>query len=381
MNHSDKLLTVIVPSYNMEEYLPKCLGSLIVPDQDMLERLDIIVVNDGSKDRTSEIAHDFERRYPGVFRVIDKPNGNYGSCINAALPMAAGFYVKILDADDSVDSAIFWLFLKALLDDSRSREGTSDIVVTDFSIVDDQGAVKERICQNWHPWNSEHSLGNIPKNAPRFALHGVTYRTEMIRSMGYRQTEGISYTDIEWVIEPIVAVRRISYVPLPVVKYLVGRTGQTVQLDTFIRKYQDHFLIAENLVSRYETRASQCNSDSLSAYNNWLVQFLVQLYSTKIYGFPKFHGLLRCRVEGDLRALDEHIRQHPSLFLETEYALSGHRWPFFRLIHAWRHHPGTGTAKLLAFGVFIRVKSIALCLRALLRRILGSTSTRDANSI
>ena len=73
-----KLLSIIVPSYNMGAYLPKCLGSLIIEDKELLQKLDIIVVNDGSKDRTSEIANEFEAKYPGVFRVIDKANGHYG---------------------------------------------------------------------------------------------------------------------------------------------------------------------------------------------------------------------------------------------------------------------------------------------------------------
>ena len=94
-----KILSIIVPSYNMEAYLPKCLRGLVIDDKELLGKLDVIVVNDGSKDRTSEIAHSFETKYPGVFRVIDKTNGHYGSCINAALPVAEGEYVKILDAD------------------------------------------------------------------------------------------------------------------------------------------------------------------------------------------------------------------------------------------------------------------------------------------
>ena len=97
---SAKLLTVIVPSYNMEKYLLKCLGSLIVAPE-LMERIEVIVVNDGSTDRTSEIAHSFEVKFPGVFRVIDKENGHYGSCVNAGLKMASGVFAKILDADDS----------------------------------------------------------------------------------------------------------------------------------------------------------------------------------------------------------------------------------------------------------------------------------------
>lgn len=103
-----KILSIIVPSYNMEAYLPKCLGSLEVA-RELMEQLEVFVVNDGSKDRTSEIAHEFEVRYPGVFRVIDKPNGNYGSCINAALPLCTGVFVKVLDASK------FWMLMILLI--------------------------------------------------------------------------------------------------------------------------------------------------------------------------------------------------------------------------------------------------------------------------
>lgn len=86
---TEKTLSIIIPSYNMEAYLPQCLDSLLGPDVPV-ELLDIIVVNDGSRDRTSEIAHSYANRYPDSIRVIDKANGNYGSCINAALPTARG---------------------------------------------------------------------------------------------------------------------------------------------------------------------------------------------------------------------------------------------------------------------------------------------------
>ena len=107
MTTMNKILSIIVPSYNMEAYLPKCLGSLIIDEQELLQKLDVIVVNDGSKDRTSEIAHEFETKYPGVFRVVDKTNGHYGSCINAGLAVATGTFIKVLDADDYYLTDIF----------------------------------------------------------------------------------------------------------------------------------------------------------------------------------------------------------------------------------------------------------------------------------
>ena len=121
----EKLLSVIIPTYNMEALLPQCLDSLLVPQ--MVEALDVIIVNDGSKDQSLEIANSYAEKFPNVFCVIDKKNGNYGSCINAALPTIRGKYVKILDADDSYEKNNLCDFLALLniLD--------VDLVLTDYA--------------------------------------------------------------------------------------------------------------------------------------------------------------------------------------------------------------------------------------------------------
>lgn len=105
----EKILTIIIPAYNMEKFLPYCLDSLLIESR--LEDVEVLVINDGSTDRTSAIAHEYEERLHGIVRVIDKNNGNYGSCINVGLKEAAGRYIKILDADDSFDTDNFGLFI------------------------------------------------------------------------------------------------------------------------------------------------------------------------------------------------------------------------------------------------------------------------------
>ena len=87
----NKVISILIPTYNMEKYLGRCLDSLLIEEIDIVE---VIVINDGSKDRSSEIAHSYEERFPNSFVVIDKENGNYGSCINAGLSRASG---KTLD--------------------------------------------------------------------------------------------------------------------------------------------------------------------------------------------------------------------------------------------------------------------------------------------
>ena len=116
-----KILSIVIPSYNMQDYLPACLDSLVVDDPALFAALDIIVVNDGSKDKTSAIAHDYAARYPDVIRVIDKPNGNYGSCVNRGLAEARGVFIKVLDADDTFDTAAFKQFIRRLIESEEKK--------------------------------------------------------------------------------------------------------------------------------------------------------------------------------------------------------------------------------------------------------------------
>ena len=113
----DKVLTVIVPVYNMEKYIRQCLESLVIGE--VLDRIEVLVVLAGSKDGSAEIAYEFVEQYPDTFRIIYKANGGHGSAINTGLMMASGEYVKILDSDDWVERDVF-----CRLVDCLETEGT-----------------------------------------------------------------------------------------------------------------------------------------------------------------------------------------------------------------------------------------------------------------
>ena len=345
MDAPDKLLSVIVPSYNMEEYLPKCLGSLVVPDEAMLRRLDVIIVNDGSKDRTSEIAHDFERRFPGVFRVIDKPNGNYGSCINAALPIAAGFYIKVLDADDSVDPAAFVTLLGALETETHKGQTSADLVVTDYVKVDPCGHILERTNYGF-PAGSGHTLLDTDENAPRFTIHSVVYRSSILLDMGYRQTEGMSYTDTEWIIEPMTRVHQVTYVPVAVTRYLVGRSGQTMEDRTFASHIDQVAQITTGLISRYAENAIKSTPESLPYYRKNINYMVSMVYGSVFFGWKGFPA--SC----DLRPLNEALRKNPEIRRLAENLRAPSSKCPIRFVRAYLQHPGKGTPAFLLMTAF-----------------------------
>ena len=120
-----KLLSVVVPAYNVEAYLAGCLESLLNTEE--REKTEILVIDDGSKDTTGNIADRFQTLYPSVVRVIHKENGGHGSTINAGIREASGQYFRVLDSDDCVDSEAYDSYLKKLVDID------CDLVATPFT--------------------------------------------------------------------------------------------------------------------------------------------------------------------------------------------------------------------------------------------------------
>lgn len=204
----------------MENYLSNGLNSLLISKN--LEHIEIIVVNDGSRDNSSKIAHEYKNRFPNIFIVIDKSNGNYGSCINIGLKIASGKYIKILDADDSFITENFEMLVDILL------TVDVDLVFSDYVKIFTSGEIIEykldlpvrQICKAEDFYNTQ-AFFNIQ-------MHALTYRTELLRQMRYHQTEGISYTDTEWVFSPITHVKTIYYIDVCIYQYLLGREGQTM---------------------------------------------------------------------------------------------------------------------------------------------------------
>lgn len=262
-----KLLTIVVPTYNMQDYLNRCLDSLIV-EQPLLDQLEVLVVNDGSKDNSSAIAHEYQDKYPDTFRVIDKENGNYGSCINRGLDEAQGKYIKVLDADDWFDNENFAGFL------AFASSSNADLLISDFDQMDENGKVINHISYGLK-LDGDKTLNAIPKNK-LFLMHAVAYKTENLRKIGYHQTEGISYTDQEWIFLPMSTVEVVSYYNKVVYKYLVGRQGQTMDPSVFIKHFDQEMQGAEVMMRHFERIKDDVNKEQKD-YLVWRLKFRINL--------------------------------------------------------------------------------------------------------
>lgn len=239
----NKLLTIIIPTYNMQDYLHRCLDSLILNDETLMEQLEVLVVNDGSKDNSSAIAHEYETKYPNTFRVLDKENGNYGSCVNRGLKEAKGKYIKVLDADDWFDTAEFDKYLNEL------QQVDVDMVLTPFVTVNTLTGKNHLNTQPSLKSACVYAFNECGEVLLRYSMHMITYRTDLLRKMGYKQTEGISYTDTEWTHIPQYRIQSFVWMPYAIYQYAIGREGQTMDTKVLAKNIWKYEVICQSLIN------------------------------------------------------------------------------------------------------------------------------------
>lgn len=261
-----KLLSLIIPTYNMEKLLPRCLDSLI-SNRQITKLLQIIVVNDGSKDKSSIIAHQYADNYPDCIDIIDKTNGNYGSCINAALPIAIGKYVKVLDSDDWFNNNELGLFL------SKLEKCNSDLILTNYSQVFENN--KKKLFS--FPYESEKEYNSSIMTTFSFKelqMHAVTYKRQIFSDLNYKQTEGISYTDQEWIFLPMSKVNTITYYNLNLYQYFIGREGQTMSPNLFNKNIGQRIAVSQSIVNKFTEIEKNLDSNHC-AYLMHRVMFMI----------------------------------------------------------------------------------------------------------
>lgn len=221
---SSSLLTIAVPAYNASATLRRCLDSFCLDA--ILSRLEVIVVNDGSQDGTSEIAHAYERRYPDVFRVIDKENGGHGSGINTAITRARGKYFQTVDADDWVITENLPKLLSVL------ERVSADVILCNYHMVDMTSGKKQPFTTAEIPLDREYSIEKFmtyPRNSRNCCFfHGLIYRTAFYRSTGLKLSEKVFYEDQEYATIPFCYAASIYPTGIFCYQYQVGNANQSI---------------------------------------------------------------------------------------------------------------------------------------------------------
>lgn len=251
VNYGEKILSIIVPAYNVALYLFHGVETMLKHEN--AGKIEVIIVNDGSKDNTVEVAKKLQKKYSDdIIKIIDKENGGHGSTINEGVKIARGKYVRIIDGDDWVDS----VEMGKLIDILSSE--TSDIVITDYSEdrAPENSLITRKLYQFMRP-GKIYKFDDLCFDGYGFGEFGPVLATgnfkRQILQNKFKLTENCFYIDMEFDAYSIVNADTVVYYPLDIYRYFIGRSDQSISENSFKRNYKQHEKVIFNLIKIYMT--------------------------------------------------------------------------------------------------------------------------------
>lgn len=247
-----KLLSITIPCYNSQDYMEKCIESLLVGG----EEVEILVVDDGSSDRTAEIADAYAEKYPTIVKAIHQENGGHGEAVNAGIRNATGLYFKVVDSDDWVDKEA----LKKILDAVKGfmdADSPVDMVISNY-VYEKVGMKHKKVIRydNVLPQNQVFRWDDIGRfRLDQYILmHSVIYRTEMLKLCQLELPKHTFYVDNIYVYYPLPHVRTLYYLNVDFYRYFIGREDQSVNEKVMIGRIDQQLFVTKRMIEMYELR-------------------------------------------------------------------------------------------------------------------------------
>ena len=236
-----KLLTIVIPAYNVEKYLDEA----IAPYEKMShpERVEILIVNDGSTDGTLKKAREYEEKYPEFVKVIDKENGGHGSTINAGIRQASGKYFKVVDGDDWVDTKALENLLNVM------EDTTVDLIATGFVIVYEDTDETEEIHIKNVEYGKKYQFENICARIDYIRMHSAIFRTQILKDNKITLDEHCFYVDVEHDLLPIKWIHTVAFYDELLYRYRIGRPGQSVNMKSMIKNRENHERVIKRILN------------------------------------------------------------------------------------------------------------------------------------
>lgn len=247
-----KYISFAIPCYNSESYMEKAINSILAAGEDV----EILIVNDGSKDRTEEIGREYEEKYPSIVKLINKENGGHGDAVNYGLQHATGKYFKVVDSDDWVDYDSLMKILGAVKE-FVENESEVDMVISNY-VYEKVGMEHKKVIhyRNVLPQNQIFrwdDIGNFHLDQ-YILMHSVIYRTEMLKLCQLKLPKHTFYVDNIYVYYPLPHVRTLYYIDTDFYRYYIGREDQSVNEKIMISRIDQQIYVTKSMISMYELR-------------------------------------------------------------------------------------------------------------------------------
>ncbi|MCR5354939.1 MAG: glycosyltransferase [Lachnospiraceae bacterium] len=245
-----KTISFAVPCYNSQDYMDKCIESLLPGGED----IEIIIVDDGSTDNTAQIAEEYANKYPDIIKVVHQENGGHGQAVNTGLQNATGVYFKVIDSDDWVDLDAYMQVMETL------RRFIKDNTLVDMLLTN---YVYEKVSTG-HQRRMMYSLlfdsdkiitwNDMKKNIKGFSIlmHSVTYKTQMLKECDLNLPKHTFYVDNLFVFEPLPNVKTLYYLNVDFYRYYIGRDGQSVSETNMIKRIDQQLYVNKRMFDDFD---------------------------------------------------------------------------------------------------------------------------------
>lgn len=245
-----KLLSIAIPCYNSQDYMENCIKSLLYGGDDV----EILIIDDGSKDMTPEIADSYEKKYPGIVRAIHQENGGHGAAVNTGIQYATGLFFKVVDSDDWVDLESYRAILAKLKELAGGSE-TLDMMISNF-VYEKEGAKHKKVMryasvlpQNClFKWEDTRHF----RKGQYILMHSVIYRTKLLRDCDLELPRHTFYVDNIFVYQPLPYVKTMYYMDVDFYRYYIGREDQSVNEKVMISRIDQQIKVNKLMVDAYD---------------------------------------------------------------------------------------------------------------------------------
>ena len=260
-----KLLTITVPCYNSENYMKKCVDSLLEGG----ENVEILIVDDGSSDKTAQIADEYAEKFPTIVRAIHQENGGHGEAVNTGLRNATGIFFKVVDSDDWVNKEAY-LKILSTLEHLLGGDKSLDMLISNF-VYEKQGASRKKVMQYRRCFPVEEMFGweqirHMPKGK-YLLMHSMIYRTRLLKDCGLKLPKHTFYVDNLFAFEPLPCVKNMYYLDVNFYRYFIGREDQSVHESVMIKRIDQQLRVNRLMVeayTRYDLRQKEINKYMIS---------------------------------------------------------------------------------------------------------------------
>lgn len=279
----EKILSIVIPTYNAENFLDKGLPTFIMKDMDKMNKLEVLIVNDGTPDNSVAVAQKYVEQYPETFQIINKENGGHGSAINVGVEHVTGKYFKCVDADDWVDTEA----LSRLMDILGNED--FEVLIQSYRTYDiskDLYESRDITCDGTNRLYNLQEIMNMWDNVDiGMSFHGVLYQTAFYKNQNYRLIEGVFYEDQEYATIPLCRATKIRLLDDELYVYRIGDVNQSVSAQSQLSRLS-HFEAVTMRMLDFEAHLGELPDGGREYWTKKVSKFLGSIYQIVLVKNP-----------------------------------------------------------------------------------------------